>query len=176
MSPRNNKEWRLQSFVDRFIDRVVLPPMWVTGIDHASNVTDNARARARGRGIKSGVPDVYVAQGHPARTAWIELKRGTKPSDAQLAVFHALDACEVPCFVATDIKGVLVALHAAGFRLHGNAVNITAEIEAKLEAADRAAAEEAPRKFSGKPRAARPTRGQVAAGHRFAAARLGLGK
>jgi hypothetical protein len=48
------------------------------------------------------------------------------------------------------------------------------EIEAKLEAADRAAAEKAPRKS--RPRAARPTRGQAAAGHRFTAARLGLGK
>src|ERR1700744_6071329 len=82
---RDNPEHRFQAWVDRLIDRVVLPPMFVTGIDHASQTTDNARARMAGRGIKFGLPDVFVAQmdGQHRRSCWLELKRGSRLSPAQ---------------------------------------------------------------------------------------------
>lgn len=134
----DQREHRLQAFSDRFIDRVMLPPFWTTGIDHASNTTDNARARARGRGVKPGIPDVYVIQGNPARCVWIELKRGSKLSESQIVVHHAMAQCEVLAFVAHNIHDVLSALQLGGFRLHGNAKNISMELEEKLDAADRA--------------------------------------
>ena len=168
---RNNREHRFQAFADRFLDRVVLPPFWVTGIDHASNVSDNARARARARGLKPGVPDIYLAQGEPTRTLWLELKRGTSPSDAQLSVHRSLADCGVPCYVASSIKGVLVALYGAGIRLHGNAANIATEIEAKLTAADEAVPRVA---RSSRPRVPKPSRAAVTRGNRFTARGLGI--
>lgn len=163
--PKNNREWRFQSFADRFIDRVVLPPFFTTGIDHASNTTDNARARARGRGIKPGIADIYTIQGNPPCTLWLELKRGSSVSEAQAIVHHAMAECEVLAFVARNIKDVLSALQLAGFRLHGNAANIAIEIEAKLDAADRAAAIKRP--SSGRARAKKPSVRDIAAFERI---------
>lgn len=134
----NHREWRLQTYVDRFIDRVVLAPMFTTGIDHASNTTDNARARARARGLKPGVPDVWVSQGSPTRCMFIELKRGSKLSDAQHAVHKSLIECGVAVETCQSVYGVALALTANGFRLHGNAQNIAREFDARLDAAEAA--------------------------------------
>ena len=155
-------EHRLQAWTDRLLDRVVLPPMWTTAIDHAHQTTDNARARARGRGVKSGIPDVYVCQGEPTRSAWIELKRGrNSTSGAQDDVHAALAACGLPVSTAYDLAEVLSALRAAGFRLHPNADNICAELTARLDASDREA-RAAPKSYvAKKPRAPKPTAAAV---------------
>ena len=92
----NQREHRLQAMVDRLIDRIVMQPMFVTGIDHASQTTENARARARGRGIKPGVADVFVCQGEPPKVLWMELKRGTQPTEAQLVFQRSMRACGIP--------------------------------------------------------------------------------
>lgn len=158
-------EHRLQAWTDRLIDRVVLPPMWTTGVDHAHQTTDNARARARARGVKSGIPDVYVCQGEPRQSVWIELKRGrNSTSGAQNDVHAALGACGVPVFVAYDLREVLSALRAAGFRLHPNAFNIGEELMARLDASDREAKAKAPGPKSyvaQKPRAKKPSAAAV---------------
>ena len=114
---RNNREHRLQAFADRFIDRVVLPPMFTSGIDHASQSTDNARARARGRGIKFGLADCFVVQASVigSKVLFIEYKRGSKPSGNQEAVAQALAACNIPTAFCTTIKEVGLALLDHGF-------------------------------------------------------------
>lgn len=159
------REHAFQGIVDRFIDRVVLPPFWTTGINHENELTENARARARGRGVKPGVPDVYVAQGgHLSRSVWIELKWGKNPpSDAQISVHNQLRACGI--FVATcrSIGGVLATLRAAGMILHTNADNLAVEYEARAEAAVHKAETRKPRTTSA------PKQRLNAAGRRAAA-------
>lgn len=121
--------------VNQFIERVVLPPMWTTGILHENQLTDNARARAKARGVKPGVFDVYVCQA-PARSVWIELKWGkNQPSEDQLEVAAALWRCGIPRDFGRCILDVLTALYAAGLKLHGNASNLAEEFQARSEAA-----------------------------------------
>lgn len=139
------REAAFQAVVDRFIDRVVTPPMFVTGINHENQLTDNARARARGRGVKGGVPDIYVAQ-HGARSAWIELKWGAnKPSDAQIATHAALRRCGIAADVCYSIYDVLAVLRKELFDLHGNTMHLATEYQARAEAAVRTAETRVPK-------------------------------
>lgn len=163
---RDNREHRLQSFADRFIDRVVLPPMFTSAIDAASMTTDNARARAAGRGVKFGLPDTFVAQGDGlglTQIIFIEYKRGSALTERQKSVHAAMQAAGISVFTATSIYDVHQALWCAGFRLHGNSGNICDEIEERLAAADRKATgrtRSTPR--LGPSRKAKPTARQVA--------------
>ena len=141
----NQREHRLQAMVDRLIDRIVMQPMFVTGIDHASQTTENARARARGRGIKPGVADVFVCQGEPPKVLWMELKRGTQPTEAQLVFQRSMRACGIPSYIVTSIEGARIVLMDAGFRLHGNSANIALELGQRLEALDRTAEAQNPK-------------------------------
>lgn len=160
------REHVFQAMVDRFLDRVVLPPFWCSGINHENELTDNARSRARGRGVKAGVFDLYVCQA-PALHCWIECKWGkNKPSDAQEAVAEALWNCGVPHGYAWSVHDVLRVLRAAGMKLHGNADNIAIEYQARAEAAVANAEAKAASKRTGaykpsKPRARKPTMAQV---------------
>lgn len=134
----DQREHRLQAFADRLIDRVVLPPMFTTAVDQAGEETQNQRARAMGRGVKYGVPDIYTAQ--DGKSCWIELKVGTnKPTPRQWGVIEALNAAGVFTRHATSLREVLSILQHAGFRLHGNAENICTELTARWHAADEAA-------------------------------------
>ena len=156
------REQAFQLQVVLFLDRVILPPHWVTAICHENELSDNARARARARGVQPGVPDLYIAQaaansGGP-RTLWLELKwGGNKPSDAQQFVARQLADCGVPCAFAWSMQNVLVALHGAGIRLHENARNLADEYQHRAEAAVLKAEQRparttaGPRKRTGKP-------------------------
>lgn len=159
-SPRRNiqREHIFQAIVDRFLDRIVLQPFWTTGINHENELTDNARSRARGRGVKGGVPDVYIAQ-IPGRSAWIELKWGSNQlSGPQTDVRRQLTACGIPIFSAWSMDDVLAALLTADFSLHGNAVNLATEYQARAEAAiAKAEAKAATPYRPGKPRVVKPT-------------------
>src|ERR1041385_532829 len=91
----NQREFRLQTWADRFIDRVVLPPMFTTAIDAASQATDNQRARAAARGVKFGMPDALVIQAHEdtgkmQSMCFIEYKRGTGLTVRQQGVHVSL--------------------------------------------------------------------------------------
>lgn len=169
------REHIFQGIVDRFLDRVLLPPFWTTGISHENELTDNARARARGRGVKGGVPDLYVCQA-PGLSIWIELKWGDNQlSGAQSAVRRALMACGIQCQACWAIGDVIYMLRAAGMRLHGNADNLAVEYQARAEVAvakaeARAVAPHKP----GPSRDAKPSAARVKAANRFTRARLGL--
>lgn len=156
------REAIFQAWVDRFIDRVVLQPMHVTGILGENQLTDNARARARARGIKSGVHDVYVAQ-MGARSLWIELKFGSnKMSDAQREISRQLTACGIHNACCNDMGEVLYALRNSGFQLHANADNLATEYQARADAAVRAAEDKAVRPYKrGRPRTQRPSSAQT---------------
>lgn len=150
----NQHEHRLQAFVDRFLDRVVMPPFFTSGVDAASKTSDNARARAAARGIKFGLPDVYLLQGDPTLSMWIELKVGANSaSDRQRAVGEQIMRCGVRVSVCRTIEEVHMAIHSAGFRLHGNAWNIAAEMTARWQIAEAAAAAK-----SAAPKSTIPTR------------------
>jgi hypothetical protein len=128
------REHAFQCVVDRFLHRVVVAPFWTTGINHENELTDNARARARDRGVKGGVPDVYVCQ--RGKSCWIELKWGKNgPSEPQLATHEALADCSIPRAFAWSIHEVLAALRDAGLLLHLNAANLAVEYQARAEAA-----------------------------------------
>jgi hypothetical protein len=174
--PRRHPEASLQSWVDRLIDRIVLPPMFVTGIDHASQTSDNARARMAGRGIRFGVPDVYVSQlnistrrsptAHPDakfRSCWLELKRGSGLSSSQVAVHAAMRQAGNLVHVCKTTADVVEALRSSGFTLHPNADALAAEYEQRVIASETAPAK--PR-APGRPRAKKASPGQVARARR----------
>lgn len=165
---RRSPEWAFQSWCDRFIDRVVLPPMFVTGIDHASQSTDNARARMSARGVKFGLPDIYVAQSH--RSAWLELKRGSSVSPSQIAVHNAMRKAGIYVTVCRTMQDVLLDLYGAGFNLHPNAKALADEYEMRVAASEKAPPK--PRAVGVKAaRKPRPTAGAIKRAHRFNVAR-----
>lgn len=147
------QEARLQAWADRFIDRVVLPPMFTTALEHgAQEYANNVRRAAafQARGGKFGLPDCLVIQGSQHRsTTWsrpqaicfIEYKRGNNDlSSRQHGISDALERVGVPVLVCRSIKDVYNALRASSFDLHANAMNIVAEYEERLAGADRTAA------------------------------------
>ncbi len=156
-----------------FIEKVVLPPMFCTAICHENELTENARARARRRGVKSGIFDLQVYQSS-SKVVWIELKWGKNtPSEAQKQVAERLWMCAVPHGFAWSIGDVLDILSRSGFRLHGNAKNLAVEYQARAEALVARAEARAT-----KPRASTPQRSTRRASPaqyaRFQKARLGL--
>ena len=169
-APPDQKEHRLQGWCDRMIDRVLLPPVYVTGVDMAGEETQNSRARAQGRGIKFGTPDHHISQGAPLVVAWIELKIGdAKPTDRQWARICAIRRTGAYADYTSSVMGVLEHMRRAGFRLVANADQIAAVVTAEWQADERKRAlSKAPRSRSrGKPRASRPSSKAIAVGARF---------
>jgi len=142
MAPRSHvqREQAFQKVAVVFIRAVVKPPMFVTATVNENEMTDNARARAKARGMVAGLYDLYAAQGGWGKSCWLELKWGkNKPSDAQNNVGAALDACGIPRGYAWSIHQILEHLRAAGFALHGGADVLAQEYQARAEAAVRKA-------------------------------------
>jgi len=166
------REAAFQLQVVHFLERVLVPPFFYTAIAHENELTENARARARARGVQPGVPDLFICQS-PARTLWLELKWGkNKPSEAQRHIEVRLRACLVPAFTAWSMQDALAALTTAGFKMHGNAANLATEYQQRAEAAVLKAEQHAPaRTATNKPRrTAKPSLRAL----RSAATRLGL--
>ncbi len=155
-----------------FINKVVLPPMFVTAIAHENELTDNARARAKARGVQAGIPDLLLFQA-PRLICMIELKWGSnKPSDAQVHVSDELWKCGIPRGFAWSMADVLRTLRDAGMTLHGNADNLCVEYQYRAEAAiAKAETNKGKVRGSARPRARKASPGQMA---RVTAARLGI--
>ena len=129
------REAVFQAVANKFVRAVVLPPMWTTGINHENELTENARARAKARGVESGVFNSYVCQS-PGLSCFIEYKwGGNKPSDAQMHVAQKLALCLIPRGFAWSMYDVLHHLRHAGFALHANAERWVVEYQAHAEAA-----------------------------------------
>jgi hypothetical protein len=157
------REHRFQAWVDRFLDRAVMPPMFTTGFDPAHiGARKIGRIQSlQARGVKFGVPDLFVAQrlgahGTP-RSAWLELKRGSGTSGRQESVHRELRAAAQDVAVCSTMQEVLLALRGFGFALHPNAAALADEYEM------RAAAKEAAPKRAGKsrPRTAKPSGSEI---------------
>jgi hypothetical protein len=165
---RYQREHKFQSWVDRLIDRIVLPPMFVTGIDHAGQTSDNARARMAARGIKFGLCDMFVAQHQPnqvfpnSRSAWLELKRDAPLSPAQIAVHKQMRAAGQFVAVCRTMQQVVAALQDAGINLTSPTVctHLAAEYEARSKAAENAPRK--PAKPSSKPRGVKVSPSKIA--------------
>lgn len=129
------REAAFQKVAVEFIRKVVDAPMWITAIMHENELSDNARARAKARGLVAGVPDLYVCQA-PGRSAWIELKWGNnKPSDAQKLAATGIVNCSIHHGFCWTIPDVFRVLQYSSFFLHGNAFNLATEYQARAEAA-----------------------------------------
>lgn len=129
------REHAFQRVAIEFIRKVVLPPMWCTAICHENELTQNARARAKARGVQPGVHDLYVCQA-PALSTWIELKWGKNtPSEDQKRVGDILWQCGFTPGFAWTIAEILLILRDAKMKLHGNADNLAIEYHARADAA-----------------------------------------
>ena len=133
------REHILQAWVDRFIDRVVLPPMFTSGIDVAARdmATVQRRGALSGRGVKFGLPDLFVCQA-PGAILWLELKRGSRVTSSQSGVHNAMRSAGQDVLVAHTVGDVLRWLLHCGFRLHANAHNLAIEYEERVKASESA--------------------------------------
>lgn len=164
----NQREHRFQGWTDRLLDRIILPPCFITAVDQAGQDTDSARARMMGRGAKFGLPDHWAFQAAPnVACAW-ELKVGHNiPTPRQEVRMAALRAAGVFAGAAWDLHDVLAIAREAGFRLHGNAENICVELTARWKADERKRESGPAVKRSSKPRAPRATKGALRVGRAF---------
>ena len=148
----NQQEHRLSFYVAQLVERVVEEPMWATAIDHGAKPMGKSseeqrqanmiRAqRMKARGIKPSHLDWAVYQRATGIYAQFELKVGyNKPDDGQETTMRLLRERGIPTGWARTLRGFYELLVQAGFKLHGNAPNILAEIEARYEAAQDMAA------------------------------------
>lgn len=139
----NQREHRLQSWSHKFIERVVLPPMFTCAIDapfrRGAGGSAGFASRLEARGIVFGLPDAMVSQGDGQdleRVAWIEYKRGTGLTARQAGVHATLRRVGFEVYTCDTIADVLDALRLSGFRLHGNAEALAREYTERLDAAD----------------------------------------
>jgi hypothetical protein len=132
-------EHSFQSWCDRFLDRVVLPPMFTSGIDMGGQDFRKIGqiSALQGRGIKFGLPDVFLAQNHTG-CCWLELKRGTKVTARQEAVHNAMRLAGQRVSVCSTMQEVLRALRHFGFDLHPNAGALADEYEMRVVAKEQA--------------------------------------
>lgn len=162
----DQREHRFQGWVDRFLDRVILPPCFITAIDLAGQETMNQRARMQGRGTKFGLPDHYVLQ--DGRSVWIELKAGSNiPTERQKGVMASIRGAGGAADWTATLDGVLAIVRRAGLRIHGNADNICREITERWQADERARASGDKPVRASKPRQAKPTARALKVAARF---------
>ena len=156
----NQREHRLQSWAHKFIERVVLPPMFCCAIDapfrRGAGGSAGFASRLEARGIVFGLPDHLIAQGDGQdieRVIWIEFKRGTGLTARQAGVHVQLRRTGFEVYTCDTIADVLDAMRLSGLRLHENASNIAIEYEQRLLAADDRAVAAPKRSVAAKPRA-----------------------
>jgi hypothetical protein len=144
VSKIDQPEWRLSHYVDSLLDRIMIEPCWYSAIEGGTimiNKSPQARMlesqRRKARGIKPHHLDWMVYQ-YPIYSQF-ELKYGVpKPSDGQDTTIKLLSDRDIPAACLSTVMGVYHFLRDAGFKLHGNAENIAAEIEARWRAMDEA--------------------------------------
>jgi hypothetical protein len=168
MAKPDQPEWRLSHYVNSLLERILLEPCWYTAVDTGTQVfkgTPQARMAwengRRARGIKRAHLDWYAFQA--PRFTQFELKYNhTRPDDNQAVTINLLTKRDIPTGTFCTILQVYAHLRDAGFRLHGNAANIAAEIDARWRAEDEAKRNGAPKpKRPAKPRPAKPSPSQV---------------
>lgn len=131
-------EWSFQANMHHLLDKIVLFPREIRGIDKSGKhqANPNTREMMKGRGVKSGTADHLIVQGHPIRILWVECKSDTDTSAAQDGTADSYERCGVMTVRECRTMAQLVqGLRNAGFRLHGNADNLAVEYQARADAA-----------------------------------------
>lgn len=131
-------EWIVQSWSHKLLERIVLAPCEIRGIDKsgAHQASMNTRMMMLGRGCKDGTGDHLVVQGAPIRVLFAEFKFGSgSASPAQDGTAESYERCGIPTVRECRTMAQLVqGLRAAGFRLHGNTDNLAAEYQERANA------------------------------------------
>lgn len=138
----NQSEHRLSHYFDMLLDRALTEPCWYTAIDHSGAAIGmseqaqmNWRSRQKAMGIKPSNLDWLVIQ--LPTCGFLELKVGyNKPTPGQVVTMQKLTERNIPNGCAWTLRQAYDWLVQSGFRLHGNSLNILAEIQARYEAAD----------------------------------------
>jgi hypothetical protein len=115
--------------------------MFTTGFDIAGTDMSKVERRASlaARGIKFGVPDVFIAQHRAWDIAcWIELKRGTDVTARQEATQVEMKRAGQRVSVCSTMQEILRALRHFGFELHLNADALADEYEQRVVAKEAA--------------------------------------
>ena len=119
-------EERLHIAVRQFLDLALMWPTFWTSIDAgAGKLSKRAAGMAKARGVKAGLPDVWVF--HPeralVRAVAIELKAGKgRLSPAQIEVIGLLKTAGIRCGVARSIEDVESILRANSVPIRATAV------------------------------------------------------
>lgn len=154
-------EDRLQARVRMFLDAHLAPPAWWSSVGHERKQTLAQGAAQKARGIRRGLPDVMIWA--PGYFLGVELKAGkNRTTDAQDGFAQAMARLGHGYAVVRSVEQL-------GEVLQDNGVGMLWGWRQKAQIHDAALDGEkpAPRKLS-RPRAAKPTRAQVAAGNRMA--------
>ena len=161
-------EARLRARCRMFLTSHLVSPCWFTAIEHGRKHHGTAEQRARewqymqSQGIKTGIGDLLVLA--PGYCCFIELKAGKNTqSEAQ----HAFQAVMAALGHGYDVCRSVEQL---GEALSRNGIPLAANWRVAAMHHDAALDGEAPKKRAPRPRAAKPTRRQVAAGNRWSLA------
>lgn len=171
----DHPEHRLSAHVfgrNGLVERIVTEPGWFSAVETGTflkGATDNARMmheeRRKKRGIKPHALDGYVYGRESGEFVHIELKYGDGELTAgECDTMTALNAQGIPNKCCWTVLEVFEFLKATRFRLHGNAENIAAEIEARWRAADELVrGDSAPpkKRSAAKPREKKATAGEI---------------
>lgn len=154
-----------QSHLHRFLERVVLPPCEIRGIDQANAAKAHigSRMAAIGRGCASGTADHWVFQGNPLVVVPIEVKHQTKATPAQTGTANAMERCGIQTIrECRTTHEALAGLVRSGVRLHANAANLAVEYQERMDAGLRELALAPKQKRPARPRAAKAPAARVA--------------
>lgn len=178
----DHPEHRLSAHVfgrNGLIERIVTERGWHTAVETGTYLPGatqqqrfNHEERRKKRGIKPSALDGYVYGRESGEFVHIELKYGDGSlTQGERDTMTALAVQGIPNFCCWTVTEVYEFLKTTRLRLHGNAANIAAEIEARWRAADELVrGKDAPKKkrAPGKPREKKATAGEI---KRFAGVR-----
>ncbi|MCC6574489.1 MAG: hypothetical protein IT462_11935 [Planctomycetes bacterium] len=162
-------EARLRARCASFLTSHLVKPCWFTAIEHGRRHHGTVEQRARewqhlaAQGVKQGIGDLLVLA--PGFCCFIELKAGAnKQSEAQHAFQAVMAALGHGYSVVRSVEQLGEALSERGIPLAPNWRLAAQHHDAALDG------EPKPARKQSKPRAAKPTRSQVARGNRIALA------
>jgi hypothetical protein len=154
-------EDRLQSRTRMFLDAHLAPPAYWSSVGHERKQTLRQGQMQKARGIKRGLPDVMIWS--PGYFLGVELKAGkNSTTDAQDGFAQAMARNQHGYAVVRSVEQL-------GETLVQHGIGLLWGWQLAAQRHDAALDGEAPaRKVSARPRTAKPTRAQVAAGNRMA--------
>lgn len=154
-------EDRLQARCRMFLDAHLVRPCWWSSVGHERKQTLRQGQMQKARGVKRGLPDVMIWA--PGYFCGVELKAGKNDTtDAQNGFAAAMAALGHGYAVVRSVEQLGEALAERGIPLAANWRLACQHHDAALDAP--------PKGHNKPPRAAKPTRSQIARGNRIALA------